>query len=267
MMRLFLPKFRALLTNSLTEFSEYRSEIFIWIISGALPILMMFAWVEISKDAEMALSEKDIIAYFLFVFLVQEVNAIWVAEDLDKQIRLGELSSQLLRPINPYWYHLSQNMSGILVRLLVILPLVAVTILLCGLSEVIQYDGVWLFLLSSGLSWMTYFNIHYGVGLLSFWSERSSSVEDVLRTSYIICGGILAPITLFPDYLAKIILITPFPYLVGFPVSIILDAPFVEGGFSVMQGLAIQLFWLVLAYLLRRGLWARGVKKYSATGS
>ena len=48
----------------------------------------------------------DFAAYFLAVFLVRQLTVVWVVWELDREIRLGELSPKLLRPFDPMWVHL-----------------------------------------------------------------------------------------------------------------------------------------------------------------
>src|SRR3546814_8570367 len=48
-------------------------------------------------------SATDFAAYFLIVFLVRQMTAAWVYEELDREIRHGEMSPRLLRPFDPYW--------------------------------------------------------------------------------------------------------------------------------------------------------------------
>jgi len=56
---------------------------------------------------------------------------------------------------------------------------------------------------------------------------------------------------------------TPFPYLMFFPVNVYLGK---MNGPELWAGLAMQAFWVAMAYLLARFVWSRGIKRYSAVG-
>ena len=73
----------------------------------------------------------------------------------------------------------------------------------------------------------------------------------------------VAPIALLPEPLATLARVLPFRYMVAFPVEVLtgqLDAT------GILTGLGIQLLWLVVAAALARGLWATGLRRYSAIG-
>jgi ABC-2 type transport system permease protein len=58
-------------------------------------------------------------------------------------------------------------------------------------------------------------------------------------------------------------MLTPYPYLLHFPVGVYLGR--VEGE-ALGRGLAMQAGWVVLGFVLLRVVWARGVRRYSAVG-
>ena len=56
---------------------------------------------------------------------------------------------------------------------------------------------------------------------------------------------------------------TPYPYLLYFPVEVSLGR--LAGG-DLGRGLAVQAGWVVLAFLLARFVWSRGLRRYTAVG-
>jgi ABC-2 type transport system permease protein len=56
----------------------------------------------------------------------------------------------------------------------------------------------------------------------------------------------------------------PFRWFVAFPAELILGRLSVE---QAVQGLLMQLLWLVLIYGIFTFLWKEGVKQYSAVGA
>ena len=63
--------------------------------------------------------------------------------------------------------------------------------------------------------------------------------------------------------LKQILYLTPFPYQLYFPISIYLGK---AAGAEMWRGLAMQLFWVLVAYVFARLMWRRGIRRYSAFG-
>ncbi|MGL6137551.1 MAG: ABC-2 family transporter protein, partial [Planktothrix sp.] len=70
------------------------------------------------------------------------------------------------------------------------------------------------------------------------------------------------PLELFPPMIRNIALMTPFPYLINFPASILVGLPV-----NIGQGLLVMGLWSLLFWVLNRWLWKRGLKHYSGMGA
>jgi ABC-2 type transport system permease protein len=58
-------------------------------------------------------------------------------------------------------------------------------------------------------------------------------------------------------------MLTPYPYLLYFPVGVYLGR--IEGP-DLWRGLAIQTAWVIGGFFLLQWVWSRGIKRYSAVG-
>ena len=85
--------------------------------------------------------------------------------------------------------------------------------------------------------------MQYTFALLAFWTERASAVEQFWFLLYTFLSGMVAPLALFPDAVRAVVLWTPFPYLIYFPASILINQPEnVLQGFSGHAALGRGLF-------------------------
>ena len=108
------------------------------------------------------------------------------------------------------------------------------------------------------------FFIAYAIAMLAFWIlEISTVVFMVLSVEYFL-GGKIFPLDMLPPWLGAIVKWSPFPYELYFPVQIFMGR--VQGG-ALMQGLAIQAFWVVMMWLIAVGLWRLGIRRYQAVGN
>ncbi len=260
-----LRKTRALFAQAFALMTEYRAEIVIWMISGSLPLIMMFVWVSLAGDGSVGgFSAADFAAYFLTVFLVRQLTVVWVVWDLDREIRLGELSPKLLWPLDPFWQHATYNLAEKVVRLPLLLPFVALGLWLTGVQPVASLAALLGFLLALAGAWLIRFNQQYAFGLFAFWTDQATALQNIWFALYFGLSGTLAPLTLFPEGLQRLLTWTPFPYLVDFPARVLLGA--VEGP-ALWRGLALQAAWALAFIALRLWLWRRGLRRYGAVGA
>jgi len=77
-------------------------------------------------------------------------------------------------------------------------------------------------------------------------------------------AGAYFPIDVLPKWLSNFIYLTPFPYLVFFPMKIWLEQLSLT---MVFKSIIICGFWLVVFYWLANFLFKKGSKTYNAYGN
>ena len=260
-----VTKAKALFRRSLSIMIEYRIQTIIWMLVGIEPIIMMFIWMELAKNGAVGgYSASEFASYFLTAFFVRQMTVVWVVWDLDREIRLGDLSPKLLKPIDPYWEHVIENLAEKLIRFpLVVVPL-AIGFWLTGASLPLTIIGILLFILALIGAWTLRFNEQYDYGLISFWTQSSTGIEGVMWAIYYVFSGAIIPIKLMPKAIADIVYLTPFPYMIDFPTQIILGKLSSQ---EISKGFMILTIWIVFLLVARQLLWKYGIKRYGATGA
>lgn len=76
-------------------------------------------------------------------------------------------------------------------------------------------------------------------------------------------GGVLAPLSLYPEWMQSILEWSPFPYIINFPIRIIMGELSLE---QLVGGLLFQVILVVALSLLARSIFILGVKRYSVFG-
>lgn len=245
--------------------TEYRAEMLIWIVSGSLPLIMMLIWIGLAEDGPVGgYTATDFAAYFLTVFLVRQITVVWVLWDLDREIRLGELSPKLLRPLDPYWEHVVGNLAEKTLRIPIVLVPVALGLWLTGGRLDLSLLNISVFILTVAGAWTIRFNQQYSFGLLTFWFDQVLGLEQTYFALYIGLSGALVPLDLFPDAVRAVVAYTPFPYMIDFPAQVLLGK---VAGADLWRGLAAQGAWVLAFAGLRLLLWRRGLKRYGAVGA
>ncbi len=262
-MSLAIRKARVLLIAYYAHMLEYRAELFLWALSGTLPLILMGVWTQAAQNGQFGLSPVDFVRYFLAVFIIRQFNVVWVVYEFEKEVVEGKLSPRLLQPLDPVWHHVASHLSERLARL-------PFTLALVGLFFGLYPQALWvpplgnflLFLLTLILAFALRFLIQYTFALFAFWTERATAIENFWFLFYLFLSGMIAPLEMFPASVRQVVLWTPFPYLIHFPAALLIGLPE-----DVVRGFVVMLSWSLLFFVVNRWLWRRGLKQYSGMGA
>lgn len=242
---------------------EYRAELILWVLSGALPIILMGVWIQAAQGGQFGLTPVDFARYFITVFFVRQLTVVWVIWDFEREVIEGKLSFRLLQPIDPVWHHVATHVSERFARIPFALLLVVLFFILYPQAVWIPNLGQFLlFGLAAMLAFVLRFVIQYTFALCAFWTERASALETFWLLFYLFLSGLIAPLDVFPETVRTIVMFTPFPYLIDFPVSLLVGLPV-----DVGRGFLSILGWILLFLGANRLLWRAGLKRYSGMGA
>lgn len=262
-MKKIIRKALTLLTVYYAYMLEYRAEMFLWVLSGSLPIILMGVWIKAAEGGRFGLSPVDFARYFMAVFVVRQVSIVWVIWEFEREVVEGKLSPKLLQPLDPLWHHVASHLSERITRI----PFI---ILLIGLFFILYPQAFWLpsfsksflFMIAVALVFVLRFLIQYTFALFAFWTERANALENFWFLFYLFLSGLIAPLDVFPPQVRAIVLFTPFPYLVNFPASLLVGIPV-----DVGRGFLAILGWILIFLGVNRLLWRAGLKRYSGMGA
>lgn len=259
----FLKKAFTFLSVYYANSVEYRAELIFWVLSNSLPIILMGVWTQAAQGGNFGLTSIDFVRYFLAVFIVRQLSVVWVIWEFEREVVEGKLSPRLLQPIDPVWHHITNHISERFARIPFTIFLVLLFFLLYPQAFWIpSFGNLLLFLLASGMAFALRFVIQYTFAIFAFWTERANAIENLWFLFYLFLSGYIAPLEVFPEPLRQIVLLTPFPYLMNFPASLLVGVPVDVGrGFLSMIG------WFLLFLGLNRIFWRLGLKRYSGMGA
>jgi ABC-2 type transport system permease protein len=112
-------------------------------------------------------------------------------------------------------------------------------------------------------AWVISFSAMVLIGTLGLYWESSLAVWDLWFGCYIIFSGYLMPLSLLPRWIGQITHLSPFPYMLAFPVEVCLGT-LTRG--AAAESLGIE--WLYAVGLLGAALllWKRGLARFAAYG-
>lgn len=107
------------------------------------------------------------------------------------------------------------------------------------------------------------FLIQTTIGLLGFWLDEVTSLNDLLNIATITIGGRAVPVFLYPVWLFTLAQALPFRYLTSFPTEIVTNQ---LNSNQTIIGLFLQSMWIGLFLGLCWLLWLRGMRSYTTSG-
>ncbi len=238
----------------------------IYLLGGLHPLIMLLIWTNLNDSGALDsnYSSSHFVCYFLLIFTVRNLSPMWFPWALDDEIRQGDLSFKLLRPVNPYWNYLAYQLSDSAIRAPMMIPFVAIGFLWTGAYQEISVGHLPLALVALTSSMAIHFFANFLMGIAAFWMERAKAFDVMYYTLMILLGGAIVPIEFFPDTIASIIKFTPFPYILGFPVDVIMGS--ISKG-EIITGILAQWLWIAAIGLSGNILWRLGTKRYAGAGS
>ena len=254
--------------NNLT----YRFNFLARSLFGLVPLIaILYVWRTIysgkgSGGMVGSYSFAQMVSYYLLVTIVDALTA--VNEDdwqIAADIKDGNISQFLLKPIDYLWYRLCLFFSGRVTYLAVTALPLAIFIFCLRKYFVLPHHAATLgvFFVSIALTGLLQFFMSYVMAMLAFWVMEVSTFIFILFAFEYIASGHLFPLDILPAPLASALYFTPFPYQLAFPISIYMEK---ITGVDLARGLAIQFGWVAASYALARFAWNRGIKKYAAAG-
>ncbi|MCA9247494.1 MAG: ABC-2 family transporter protein [Planctomycetales bacterium] len=260
----------------LEERLVYRGDFALGTLMRFLPIVtQIFLWTAIfaaSSQGEIAgYSMKNFIAYYLLTMLSRAFSSMpGLASGIARQIREGEIKKFLIQPIDMVGFLLLSRIAHKLVYYGVAIGPFALVFILCG-SYFQRPDGSYFpdgytlaaYLLSLVLSFLLGFFLEAAIGMIGFWFLEVSSLLFVYMLFNFFFSGHMFPLDMLPEPFASFVQMIPLQYLAYFPAAVFLGK--IQGP-DLVQGLLVQVAWVVGLAILCRVAYARGLHRYSGYG-
>jgi ABC-2 type transport system permease protein len=267
-MALGLRKYRTIFSVSWQKELEYRFNFFLGRLRNIIVMLLLyFVWLTLTmKSGRFAgYAQQEILTYVFGINILRSVVFGAQSRQVASDINDGMFSTHLIMPVN----HLFRTFAAELAqRSVSTVTATAEVVLFAALLRVdlfIQRDGaaLALFVLSLALAVVLYFLLSYLVSLLAFWSREAMGPRFLFEWFLEFASGAYFPLDILsrPFFLALQTL--PFASIVYLPMQIYLGR---YGFREAAAGILVQAAWIVLAGLMVREVWRRGLRKYTGEG-
>lgn len=246
----------------------YRMRLVMWALTTIVWVAVYpLVWLAVYDGQEIlrGFSTTDILTYFIVIMLMDFVVTSYADDNLSVDVRDGDVSNWLLKPISTPQFYFYYNFS-VSLPMTVIAFIVALAIAVFS-PVPLSYPQQWLTLpvivlfmaVGVGIS----FNIKFMLGCLAFWFEEIRMVQYLYWFATSLLAGWVAPLVFFPDWFARLSEVLPFQYTLYVPVMIALEK---YTPALLLNWGTIAACWLVVSWIARRVMWKRAIRRYNAVG-
>ncbi|MCL2216475.1 MAG: ABC transporter permease [Defluviitaleaceae bacterium] len=268
---LFLRPYKALFRIRFTNSLQYRvaalaglATQFAW---GFMYILAFGAFYRENPDA-FPMTFEQTVAYIWMQQAFVALFFIWFFESsIIESVESGNVAYELVRPMDLYsrWFTTvaANRMSRALLRCVPILFVAAILPASMRLILPMDFLIIGLFFFSMTLSLGVVVAFSMLIYISAFFTINSLGTRIVVGVASDFLAGGYIPIPFFPDTLRTIVELSPFGAMQNMPLLIF--SGYLQGP-DLVQGMALQVFWLAALLLIGRAFMARALKRVIIQG-
>lgn len=267
-----MKKYWLTIKNTWQEYAMYRLNFLVWRLRSFIGfITIYFFWLAIfgGQTIIFGWQQRTILTYIIGVAFVRSIILSSRTIDVGSEINQGNLTNYLLKPLNFLTYWFSRDIADKLLNIFLASLELSLFFLVVKPPFFLQTNILLFmtFLLALILSTVLYFFINLFLGLIAFWTPESWSGVWGPRFVFLIFleffAGTIFPLDMLPKPVFNFIQLTPFPYLIYFPLKIYLGQVNLT---QILYGFGLCFIWLGIWFAIVDKTWKAGLKIYGAEG-
>lgn len=210
------------------------------------------------------MNHQQLVAYYLCSMTISQFVICHLLWDIAWDIREGQFSTLLSRPISTFWYNFARNAAWRITKSLLFLPLLLLVALLYGGIGSMSLEFGWRFWIALGLAHTLSFLAAYSISMIALWTTEFESVFRLYYVPELFLSGRLVPLATLPPWAQSVASWMPFQYTISFPTQTLIGK---VSPSEFPHSLAVQLSWIVVFAVLGNILFRRGVMQYTGFGN
>lgn len=246
---------------------QYRVTTALWLLGAIIePIVGLLVWTAVARTqggSVDGMSIADFGAYFAVAFVVGEVTYTYSSYLMAREVRSGDFSATLVRPVTPVLLMVARFLADKTIRVVMVLIVFVAIVLLFQVQFSTNWWSVALFVPVVALATAIYFACDYMIALSSFWVTNTEALGRCFDVIFVILSGFFAPLQLYPPAFQVITWLLPFRWVIAFPIDLVL------GKLTLQEsaiGILMQLGWLAALIAATTVVWKHAVKQHAAVG-
>lgn len=256
----------ALAKMQFNQYNIYKSSFYLFTLNRLVEVTVyIFVWQAIYNQTGNAggFSISQMVTYYILVITFSSIATWGINEDMAHSIRNGHINKELLNPITYFKYYFGMNLGELAFASVIGLA----TFIICSLFWQLTLPSnimnlvLCLFIIILGIP-ITFF-IQMIVGTMGFYTNSIWGMQILRRAVIQIFSGIIAPITLFPEWFQNLSEILPFKELIYTPINIWLGNVATNEIFFIALK---QVIWGVILYIIAKAFFNHAVKNITING-
>lgn len=262
-----MSKYLALFNIAWQNGFVYRTNVLLWRFRQLISTLMaLTVWTVIfsGQNESFGYSGEQMTTYIFLAAFLQSLILTTALNGLGQRIYSGQLSFDLIKPVNIFAYLGSEDLADKLknVGFLLLETLILWAIFKPVFTWPNLETGIIFALWVIGGVVLNFF-ITLLFGSMGFWSPDIWGPRFLFFMFVDFTAGKLYPLDILPQAIQDFILLTPFPYFAFLQSQLFLQK--LSDG-EVLRYSGLLLFWIALFALIVRKIWQKGIKNYAAAG-
>lgn len=247
----------------------YRLNFVLWRIRNVLQLLLIyFIWWTVFQPQQQLFGYtlSSILTYVLVAALIRAVVLSTRVPDMINSINEGSVVNFLVKPLGFIRYYLARDIADKLFNISFYIIEISLLVIILKPSIIIQTNllTLMLFLLAVCGGLVIYFCLNIIISLTAFWVENSWGPLFLMSIFLEALGGSLFPLDILPSKLFNLLMLTPFPYLIYFPVKVYLGTLTFN---QLFYGFGVIITWIIFLIVIMKLVIRSGFRSYSAVGN
>jgi len=248
------------------QYNMYESNFYLFTANRIVEVIVyVFVWQAVYNQTGSAgtYTIEQMITYYILVFTISSLSSWGVNEVMAESIRNGNINKELLTSLSYFQYYFGVHLGEMGFAIMVGIATFVICNVFWSVALPVSIIHFLLFILVIILGIPITFFITILVGTVGFYSNSIWGMQILRRSVIAIFSGLIAPITLFPNWFQKLSNILPFKELIYTPINIWLGQITINEIFIVILK---QVIWIVILYVLAKVFFNHAVKKVTVNG-
>lgn len=261
-----ISKILAIAKQNGKEGLYYRFDLLLYIFNFIVEITVyIFIWLAIYNNGNQiqGMTFEQITTYYILVVSLSPIINWGVNEIMGNAIREGEILKELLNPISYFNYYFGIRIGELIESTIVGVLTFGICSILFG---VLLPNGILNFLFFIIIVFLAVIVVYFFellIGMTAFYTNSIWGVEIFKRAVLSIFSGMIAPITLFPEFLQKIANFLPFKDCIYTPINIYFGE---LTNIEILQVIMKQCIWIGVLYIIAKIIFNKAIKNITVNG-
>jgi ABC-2 type transport system permease protein len=268
-----MKKILMIMANRLKTLFAYRTRVLFQVFSSILAIFIQYyLWLSIYSTYEGGLENAVIkgmtfnqtFAYVAIASSLLILMKTYIDWDMNKHIQSGDIILFLYKPID-YLNYMFASSAGIVVGnfLTVTIPSFFMIFFVFKVKVLLGWNILFFIITITG-GFILSFLFDFLIGTTCFWTMSIWGISKGKDIIISFLSGALIPLSMYPYWMVKVLKFLPFSYMYNVPLNILISTKQQPLEWCILA--IIQLFWILVVYLLTRIYFNFTIKYLSVNG-